>query len=335
MHPPKPPRAAPPAVCVTMPPEPAKSNLSRPLLLLSFVVATSIFFARAPFQALTLKKPLRNGPLVPPPPPAAVPTSPLVFNPRTKREAAYLERDFLPDFLSLSVSDFYVVDLPFAKYAYCMVSDNDVAEHRQIIQRLHGDHGDLDNRKAANLDDRYVARVIRDDDFPKYIVVRNPLSRTLAGFKAVEDRMQRIPESQKVEAFHKWVLRLFPPGRSFTAEELDRLDGHWIPQHIHCGMHKARVFKVFQYEQPDAFVSFLEDRVPGSVLQGWGSYQNMSFADVERRRYREVEEFVRYYNDTNVFDRVREFCRRDIEIFGYADQVEEMRQRVLDNIANR
>lgn len=240
----------------------------------------------------------------------------------------------------------FFVDLPETKYAYCSIGKTGCTIHIGIIRRLHGEkhyeylpavHNNSANAPflSYNRKDEEIKSKLLDDNFPKYTVVRNPMTRTLSAYRNKVESVQKNKKLRTPEEFHKWVFENFKDfNDDLPYNVLARWNIHWMPQYIQCGMNQARFFKIFKFEEPAGYIRYMKKIVPHDILDhGWGDERNLSLYDyhfVPRNRTGNVEDnFHKYYSRVDVFDRVAEIFKKDIKMFDYQDDVAEMRRKII------
>lgn len=239
----------------------------------------------------------------------------------------------------------YITDTDKAKYLYCGIPKNGCTYHLALQNRLYGE----DDYEAPYVvhnksvkwyksmfkqESEEIARMLTNSSMPKYLVVRNPLRRTLSAYL---DKVQsNFPEENwSVELFHKWVYEQFPKTGPAGGRWL-RINPHWRPQLEFCG-YKVRdiqtYFKVFRVEEPQEYVDFLYEIVPDEFLSaGWGKGRNISFREhalgPRRRTGNTDDKFLKYYNKLEVFDHIAHVLQHDIRVLGYSDEVARLRESV-------
>lgn len=176
---------------------------------------------------------------------------------------------------------------------------------------------------------------LRDVHVPKYIVVRNPMTRTLSAYI---DKVERyLTDADKnSQAFADWIELEFPVG-SGKDETGRRWNAHWRAQTYFCGfrtpnIHKA--FRVLRFEHTEEIVDYLYSFVPRIYLDdGWGGDANVSMRDFmlgPRKRTGNTEDrFLEYFTNVKVFDRLARELALDIEMLDYRQEVEQLREKVV------
>lgn len=238
---------------------------------------------------------------------------------------------------------------PKASYLYCSVGKAGCTFHMGLLHRIYGTvlyehrptiHDGPTNRKwhLSRLSPTLLSQLLLDPTYHRYVIVRNPIARTLSAYRNKVEDPQKDPALKTVSTFHSWVFEQFPvEGQNRTVDELARMNIHWAPQYIHCGMHEMQVFTVFKFEEPLSFINYLESFVPAEYLDhGWGDDRNLSFRQFQlgpRERTGHVQDnFYNYYDRLDVFDRVREQFQEDIDMFGYGDEVKKMRRVLVQKL---
>lgn len=245
----------------------------------------------------------------------------------------------------------YIVRHARTRYAYCSIGKSGCTFHIGLIHRLFGSHTYEDkhsvhdgptNRKhlAQRMDRDELKDVLMDVNFPKYVVVRNPVSRLLSAYRNKVEAPSKERKRIGVAAFHTWVKEEFPNGFAFNETSLAGMNVHWMPQYAHCGMQHANFFRVFKFERPGGYIDFMYRFVPRDLLDsGWGGARNVSFREFSygpRERSGMVEDnFVRYYGRLDVFERVVSVYARDIDMFGYQSEIDDMRRRIVSHVTSR
>ncbi|CDF41395.1 Carbohydrate sulfotransferase [Chondrus crispus] len=236
----------------------------------------------------------------------------------------------------------YVTDRPDVQYLYCGIPKNGCTYHLAMLNRIYGAKNyesaatihDKDRKNIFTLyarDSETIARMLSNETLPKYMVIRNPLRRTLSAYL---DKVEPyLPESIRTSAtFHDWIYDQFPV--DLPADyDWRSTNPHWKPEREFCG-YKIRdvqkVFKVFRVENPEDYVEYLYTIIPEKYLKdGWGRKENMNFRDhvlgPRKRTGNTDEKFERYFDDLDVFDHMAMILKQDIDVLGYREEVDEMR----------
>lgn len=249
----------------------------------------------------------------------------------------------------LRSSVIYVVDRPDVKYLTCAIPKNGCSYHLSLVHRIHGEKNysllpvihDSQRKAELKLSARspmQIAGFLSDNTIPKYVIVRNPLSRLLSAF--LDKVLFELPkEVDAVTNFHTWIYDTFPSHRPKNGI-WKTVNPHWRRQVEFCGFKRLGVasnFNIFRFEEPDEFIDFLYKTVPEKYLNdGWGptgsqnSSRSSNFRDFvlgPRKRTRNTDErFWEFFNNLEVFDHVANTFEEDITMFNYGEEVTLMRQ---------
>lgn len=239
----------------------------------------------------------------------------------------------------------YVTDGPGTSYLYCGIPKNGCTYHLALQNRVHGEeryeapyvvhsHVIKLGKTLRGRPTDEVAAMLKNESLPKYVVVRNPLRRTLSAYL---DKVQRkLPERERTaEHFHKWVRTALPRDGPAIGHWRGT-NPHWRPELEFCGMRVRDVgkyFERFRVEEPEGYVDFLYKIVPEEFLRdGWGRGRNISFSEhvlgPRRRTGNTDEKFLKYYSKVGVFDHVAHVLREDIDELGYREEVDLLREAV-------
>lgn len=238
----------------------------------------------------------------------------------------------------------FASDAQNVTYLYCGIPKNGCTYHLGLMYRIAGDpeyneggaavHSVLKKvpYRLSQKEPERIKHFLTNPSVPKYMVVRNPMIRTLSAYR---DKVEPLlPEEKRTtESFGDWVYNEFK-----SPEEMRdiRVNPHWRPQTRFCGFNLRDVstyFTVFRAEHPEEYVDFVYKIVPSRYLDdGWGS-KNLSFrASVlgprERTGNTEVE-FDNYFKDIAMFDYLANSLREDIARLNYSADVKEQRDKIL------
>lgn len=237
----------------------------------------------------------------------------------------------------------YVADKQPINYMVCAIPKNGCTYHLAMINRIMGetayeatgvvhDIGRKNVYKLAARDTPTVARMLANESIPKYLVVRNPLQRTMSAYLNKVERFR--PEAERtVENFHKWVYTEFPKGLPIDRSWFG-MNPHWMPQMQFCGFKTRDVhsyFKVFKVENPKEYVDFMYKIIPDEYLRdGWAKEENLSLRDhvlgPRTRTEGTTDKFQKYWDDLEVFDHMTRVLSLDIKMLGYEQDVAKMRE---------
>lgn len=194
-----------------------------------------------------------------------------------------------------------------------------------------------ENQEKITLDGRpdESAALFNDQYVLKYMIMRNPLQRTLSGYL---DKVERKSTEKGPEAFKRWLEKEFPA--KFT---WNRMNAHWRAQTTMCGYSLGihHHFTKLRFEERDKIVDFVYDLIPEVYLKdGWGDEQNLSFRQAASAGTKSTrgtnEKFFEYVRDVEVFEKLEIVFERDIRVLGYEREVEELKaelQRRLEKTA--
>lgn len=243
----------------------------------------------------------------------------------------------------------YVADKPPINYMACAIPKNGCTYHLAMINRIMGEEDyestgvvhDVERKqkyKLASRDTPTVARMLANSSIPKYLVVRNPLQRTMSAYL---NKVQAfLPEEQQtVENFHKWIYKEFPKGLPVDRSWYG-MNPHWMPQMQFCGFRNRDVhsyFKVFKVEKPEEYVNYMYKIIPDEYLKdGWNGEENLSFKDhvlgPRTRTEGTSDKFKKYWNNLEVFDHMARVLSWDIEMLGYKEEIAQMRKDLAGNL---
>lgn len=244
----------------------------------------------------------------------------------------------------------YAVERPDVSYMVCAIPKNGCTYHLAMINRIYGEENyestgvvhDKDRKnkyyKLSSRGNEKLARMLANTTIPKYLVVRNPLQRTMSAYLNKVEAF--LPyEKRTVENFHEWVYKEFPKNMPIDRSWYG-MNPHWIPQMEFCGFKVRDVhsyFKVFRVEEPQDYVEFMYKIIPEKYLQdGWAKEANISFREhvlgPRTRTEGTSEKFLKYFNNLEVFDHLARVLSLDIESFGYHDDVKRLRESVKERM---
>lgn len=234
------------------------------------------------------------------------------------------------------------------KYMYCAIPKNGCSVHLGIMHRLEGRAFEggpnvhpPDKQVSLNLDGRgeEFVELLRDDNVPKYIIIRNPIERVLSGYL---DKVERfLPEEERTPgAFVKWARDNLQVDMSWTG-----VNAHWRAQTTLCGYALGNVhsyFRVFRAEEPAKYVDFLYEFLPERVTKdGWGGTWNKSLREYILGPYKRTvdakgkfEEYIGAEGDLKLFDFLVEVYEVDVSRLGYGDTVRGMRKSLQKRFAD-
>lgn len=244
--------------------------------------------------------------------------------------------------IALEESMIYIANTTEVSYMVCAIPKNGCSYHLALLHRINGEEfyetpSIIHNRERKAkialeaLPSADIAREFMSTTFSKYVVVRNPLLRTLSAF--LDKVLPYMPKHvNDVDVFQSWVYHEFPLRRETNFTWM-LTNPHWRPQSQFCGFGYSDFrsqFRVFHTERPSRYLDFLESIIPTKYLQyGWSRKRNLSFREYAlgpRRRTRNTgEEFRRYFSNLKVFDHLAFVLRDDIDLFGYRKEIRKMR----------
>lgn len=226
-------------------------------------------------------------------------------------------------------------------YVYCSIPKNGCTYHTAVMHRLMGypyeGGGNVHAPENTNrLREAYtnITQLLLSENVPKYAIIRNPLQRVLSAYLnkvevLYEDESQKTPES-----FHKWIY--VDEGLKPNMDWKKR-NPHWIAQVRFCGFQErdfAKYLRVFRVEEPAEYVEYMESFLPEHVLKdGWDMPLNKSFRQhvlgPRRRTENTTARFFQYMGNLRTFDYLAEVYREDIDILGYREEVEKLREELI------
>lgn len=236
-----------------------------------------------------------------------------------------------------------------SRYVYCSIPKNGCTYHLGVMVRVMGsdswqkprDVHPPEARAKILLREDAFANVMLDEGIPKYVVVRNPMTRTLSGY--LNKVQYFLPERlHTVEHFTDWVYEQFPKnvkeGHDWTG-----INPHWTPQVNFCGFQYKDLwsyFTVFRVEDPKSYVDYIYKIVDKKhLVGGWGSEGDKSFSDhvlgPRERSENTTAKFYKYFEDVSVFDHVAQALKEDINRLGYKNEIAEMRRRIVEGRRRR
>ena len=235
------------------------------------------------------------------------------------------------------------------RYAFCSLAKNGCTIHMGLIHRLFGAteyqstvivHNSSRFREwtASAQPDYKIAEFFEQPNY-RYAVIRNPMVRTISGYRNKVEKYY-TEEQRKIglyNLFKRWTEEQFP--ENATAEQVDNLNVHWMPQTSQCGFTNREILSLFtliRFEEPERYASFVENILPSLVIRdGWGP-DSLSFREyVTGPRDKHWHNVFSYYEDVEVFDRVARAMRRDIDLLGFGEEVSLMRTVVVLRAQNR
>lgn len=243
----------------------------------------------------------------------------------------------------LKPSLIYVAD--DSSYMVCAIPKNGCSYHLALMNRIAGvknyesmyEIHDKERKGVIKLISRSTEEIVsllRNENLPKYLVVRNPLRRTLSAY--LDKVYNHLPdEKRKPEHFHAWVYEEFPKVRMAT--EWVGINPHWRSQLQFCGFRVKDVhtyFKRFRVEQPEDYVDFLYRFIPSNFLKdGWRKEENLSFREhilgPRKRTTNTGNKFAQFFSRIEVFDHLALVLKEDIVTLGYSEEVKDMREELV------
>ena len=250
---------------------------------------------------------------------------------------------------AISRSLIYVAEKPPVNYMVCAIPKNGCTYHLAMINRIMGEEDyeatgvvhDIERKsvyKLAARDTPTVARMLSNASIPKYLIVRNPLQRTMSAYLNKVETF--APENERtVENFHKWIYKEFPKGLPVDRSWYG-MNPHWMPQMQFCGFKTRDVhsyFKVFKVEKPKEYVDYMYKIIPDEYMRdGWATSENLSFRDhvlgPRTRTEGTTDKFYKYWNKIEVFDHMTRVLSWDIESLGYKEEVAKMRESLVQKL---
>lgn len=221
-------------------------------------------------------------------------------------------------------------------YMYCSIPKNGCSYHIDLLHRVNHDffkgiskHRPYNKHKIVLNDSQEAANLLSNPNVPKYMVIRNPLTRILSGYLCKVEKY--LPEADRTaEAFQRWAR-----DQLTNLSWLD-MNSHWRAQTTFCGYDLRDVqtkFSVFRVEKPAQYVDFIYDHVPHRVLdKGWGQNKTdfRSFVLGPRVRTSNTElKFYRYIATVEFFDFLANAFDTDIRVLDYRREVDEMRRALM------
>lgn len=260
-------------------------------------------------------------------------------------------REVLPDNLDLVAAvrwqKIFAISTPKTRYAACIPPKNGCTYHIALLHRINGvkDYEvvpvihDIEKKRALDMErfsQEEARKWLEDEHIPKYLVVRNPMMRTLSAYLDKIARMLRV-EERTVEHFEEWVMQEFPKGRT-SAKKRVKMDPHWLPQTQYCGV-KSKLhtrFRIFRFEEPEELIDYIYEFVPKEFLDdGWRKPDNVSLREFmlgpRKRTGSTSSKFPKYFRSLDVFDHLARELSDDIETFGYQKEVAELRKQTVDS----
>lgn len=229
-----------------------------------------------------------------------------------------------------------------SKYAFCPIPKNGCTYHVGLMVRVMGatmwsrpiDVHPREAREKLFMNGDDFAKVWMDHSIPKYVVVRNPMSRTLSGYLNKVEKF--LPEREHtMDNFKRWVYTEFPRGAK-RDRSWKGMNAHWRPQTTMCGFKVRDLWSymtVFRTEEPASYVEYLYNIVDEKYLKdGWGDNNTSLRESVLGKRSRSentTEKFYKYFNTVDLFDHVAKAMVDDVEMLGYEKEVAEMRKNIV------
>lgn len=257
-------------------------------------------------------------------------------------------RDYNLTFAAWTAQMMYVVQTPDLRVISCVPPKNGCTYHRSLLSRISGKE-DFDRVYAihnftwrmemslSNLREEQIEDLLENDEVPKYILTRNPITRTLSAYLNMVQA--RLPiEKQTVTHFEDWIRQEFPEGR-LTGKGRILMNPHWMPQSKLCGavynLHKY--FRLLKFEEPVTVIDYIYDHVPRKFLDdGWGRKDNVnvSFRNFmlgpRNRTEGTSEKLLMYFRSLDTFDHLAGQLSFDIDELGYREKVTEMRNLLVN-----
>lgn len=239
----------------------------------------------------------------------------------------------------------YAIRTPTARYACCIPPKNGCTYHFGLLYRISGiedyESAPVVHNRESKTDfnmERFSPAEIRDwledDSIPKYVIVRNPMMRTLSAYlDKVEPNLP--PSERTVDHFENWIMQEFPKGMTTSGERL-KTNPHWRPQTEFCGIKSNlhRNFRVFHFEEPHDYVEYIYKIVPRQFLDdGWRGNDNVSLKEFmlgpKKRSGGTSSKFPKYFRSLRIFDHLARELRGDVDAFGYEKDVSSLRKQVI------
>lgn len=239
----------------------------------------------------------------------------------------------------------FILDEPEIKYIYCSYPKNGCTYHIALMHWIRGNYNKMPGLGVIhrpNLKDEFrlefedaekIARFLKTEHIQKYMVVRNPMERTLSAY--LNKIEPTYPVSKRtVDSFHRWIYVTY---RRRKPEDMwEDTNMHWRPQTKTCGFSKKNLYKyfnIFRVDKAEDYVDFLYSFIPSRYLDnGWGTMRDLSYRDFilgpKTRTGNTSDLFKRYFNETFVFDYLAETLSSDIEMLGYQRETAEMRASI-------
>lgn len=243
----------------------------------------------------------------------------------------------------------FAADTEELKYFMCPIPKIGSSYHIGLMLRVLGEKDyekmsivhNMDYKlglNAVRLGDETILEWYKDVDIPKYVVVRNPIFRTLSAY--LDKVEQYLEENEKTAAtFEAWVHTEFAAGTWENGRDIDDawdVNPHWRPQSYFCGFMTKSLhtpFKIFHFEDPEPLVDYIYKFMPSRVLNdGWGRARNISLREFmlgpKKRSSGTEEKFLKYFSNIAVFDHLVNELKMDIESFGYSHEISMLRQQI-------
>lgn len=247
----------------------------------------------------------------------------------------------------LASQQIFMHDSDNLSYAFCAIPKNGCTYHKAVMHRAmgypyEGPHNVHDPENVVRLQRAYpkIAELLLSETVPKYVIIRNPMHRVLSAYlNKVESKYKKV-SLKTPESFHKWIYEdeALKPGMDWR-----KRNPHWASQLRFCGF-KVRdfssYFRIFRVEQPVEYVDYMESFLPENILKdGWDMPHNRSFREhvlgPRTRTENTSARFLRYMGNLRTFDYLSEVYREDIELLGYRDGVEKLREELIEYLEDR
>ncbi|CDF37265.1 Putative carbohydrate sulfotransferase [Chondrus crispus] len=270
----------------------------------------------------------------------------------SKERRPLSHRDYNLTFAVWTAQMMYAVQTPDLRVVSCVPPKNGCTYHRSLLRRISGNE-DFDRVYAihnltwrlemalSTLREEQIEDILENDEVPKYILTRNPITRTLSGYLNMVHN--RLPiEKRTVTHFEDWIRQEFSDGR-LTQEGRIEMNPHWMPQSKLCGVEYGihKYFRLLKFEEPVSVITFIYDHVPRKFLDdGWGRKDkvNVSFSNYmlgpRNRTEGTSEKLLTYFRSLDTFDHLAGQLSLDIDELGYRKEVTEMRNLLVNRDKN-
>lgn len=302
------------------------------LLLLSFLPLSILYHWLLPAGARYGSSPIHDGK-------AGIRLAePLVYDDRDKNVVGLLTGQMV-----------YAVESSDVKYVVCSIPKCGSSYHVGLMLRVAGEQ-DYENFRVVHsgggkqkwavtrLGKKGILEWYANETVGKYVVVRNPMARTLSAYlNKVEVTLKE--KERTVERFEKWVEEEFAPGRwdgPLKKKDFTGLHVHWRPQTLFCGFRSRSLYTPFRklrFEDAAGIVEYLYEMMPERVVKdGWGKKANLSLREFMLRPKTRTtgadEKMIQYFRNLSVFDGLKKELKLDIKMLGYEQEVEELRREI-------